>query len=454
MMDSMPKEVLRAGSELSGRYRVRESLRRHPQVTEVRATQLAAGRRVRLYLFDEPPDGERDLERFTKTLRRLCELSHPAIAPWVDGGVLADGRSYAAQLDPGGESIEALVERDGELDAFKTRRLMVQLLDGLGFAHGRQMLHRSLSPRTVQLVPGGLYRGAVMVDFGLLALAEPALGLPRGRLLSLRRRPPVHAAPELQRGTLTAQADLYAWGVLTLELLGGELLPPRHGRGATSRLVLPEIDDPLGLAALARRAASWRVDERFEGVTALYSVMLGQEEVAQHPSAMPPADDDSESLHEQLQSFVEQAEWTDALEVLDELYARESNAAARARHAFNAGVLLRDELEDADRAVEMFERALDANVASWAAFESIEALLRAQEDWGALSEAYERLIERLEGTADPRHQKRLAAAYRYLGELYRTELGDVDRARDAYVAAVDLLDDDDARRALREIDSG
>jgi tetratricopeptide (TPR) repeat protein len=292
-----------------------------------------------------------------------------------------------------------------------------------------------------------------MVDYGLLALVEHALGLPTGRLMSLRRRPPAHVAPELHKGGLSPRADQFAWGVTVLECLTGEPVPCRPSRHGAPRLSLPDVDDELNLAPIARRAASWRPDERFDGATALYSAMLGHGvDASQHPSAHPPPDDEPDSLHEQLQELVERAEWSDALEVLDELHRREPNAAARARHAFNAGVLLRDELDDAERAIEMFERALDANVASWAAFESIEALLTAQQDWGALAEAYERLIERLEAAAHARHSSRLRAAYCRLGELYHAHLGDNDRARDAYCAALELSPEDDAaRRALRAL---
>ena len=76
---------------------------------------------------------------------------------------------------------------------------------------------------------------------------------------------------------------------------------------------MPEVDDELGLSAIAQRAAAAQASDRFDGATALYAAMLGEEMAAgaaagaPFPSTHPASDDDVKSSQEDLQRFVENA---------------------------------------------------------------------------------------------------------------------------------------------------
>ncbi len=105
-------------------------------------------------------------------------------------------------------------------------------------------------------------------------------------------------------------------------------------------------------------------------------------------------------LHKLLEAFTEQRQWRKAVETLDQLSAQEAAPERRARFHYTAAVIARDELGDAELAVEKFHAALDDAPQTPKAFDAIEKLLADRKDWKNLARAYRRQLKRF-GTLPP-----------------------------------------------------
>ena len=117
--------------------------------------------------------------RFLGEVRAVARLDHPHVVRVLDVGLAedevysADGALAAEAGSPwlAMELLEGppLYELCGRLPWERALVLLMQLLDALGHAHARGVIHRDLKPGNVQVVS----RGAVLLDFGL-ALARVA----------------------------------------------------------------------------------------------------------------------------------------------------------------------------------------------------------------------------------------------------------------------------------------
>lgn len=147
-------------------------------------------------------------------------------------------------------------------------------------------------------------------------------------------------------------------------------------------------------------------------------------------------------LHKLLEAYHEQKEWRRAVETLDQLAQLEASPQRRAKYFYAAAVIARDELGDAELAVDKFSAALDDVPGTPKAFESIDKLLSDKRDWKNLARAYRRHLKRLGEDADP---ARLLELWTRLGDICLDHLGDAEAAIAAFEVASGLAPDDLAR---------
>ncbi len=186
-----------------------------------RATRIDAGpqREVALKLpYPELLSGPYR-QRFDRERDVLAALSHPHIAQLYDAGSSAEGHPYLALELVQGQHITAAC-RDTRATLERRIDLVLQVLDGLAYAHQRLIVHRDIKPSNVLVTPEGQ---AKVLDFGIAKLlgveasADAALTQPLARLAT-----PAYAAPEQITGAaITVATDLFSAGVLLFELCTG-----------------------------------------------------------------------------------------------------------------------------------------------------------------------------------------------------------------------------------------
>jgi len=144
-------------------------------------------------------------------------------------------------------------------------------------------------------------------------------------------------------------------------------------------------------------------------------------------------------LHKILEAYTEQRQWRRAIDTLDQLSTLETSPDRRARFHYTAAVIARDELRDADLAVERFHSALDDAPFTPKAFEGVEKLLADRKDWKNLARAYRRQLKRMGEDAPV---EVLLSLWTKLGDTYLDHLGDSEAATEAYQVACELAPDD------------
>jgi serine/threonine protein kinase len=140
----------------------------------------------------------KDLEqRFARERDILASLEHPNIARLYDAGSDSNGLPYLAMEYVAGQPITDWSDAH-TLTIPERVRLFLQVLDGVQYAHARQVIHRDLKPSNILVTESGQVR---LLDFGIAKLIHPDEA-DRTQLTSVygRALTPDYASPELLRG--------------------------------------------------------------------------------------------------------------------------------------------------------------------------------------------------------------------------------------------------------------
>ena len=155
------------------------------------------------------------VDRFRREARAAANLSHPNIVQVYDWGE-RDGASFMIMEYVRGPNLRDLLSAHGRLEPAQAVEVLLQMLAGLGHAHGRGIVHRDVKPENALLTQDGVVKVA---DFGLAhALAEARMTQSPGTVTGT-----VHyLAPEqIQGEPADPRTDLYALGIVAYELLTG-----------------------------------------------------------------------------------------------------------------------------------------------------------------------------------------------------------------------------------------
>ena len=145
----------------------------------------------------------------------------------------------------------------------------------------------------------------------------------------------------------------------------------------------------------------------------------------------------SKAAHSKIVEVLVKAQrYVEAVGVLERLIGLEQDDRRKARYHGAIGDIYRNHLSDDAKAVEYFNRALDADPSQLKLFQAIDEILTLQRDWKELQRSYKRMLVRVEGDESQR-----ALQYQLcfnLGEIYRSRLKKKDGAKNAFEAALAL----------------
>ena len=199
-----------------GAYRVEAEIGRGGMGIVYRATQLGLNRPVALKILDPRLASEETFAgRFSREAAILASLDSPHIIQIFDYGDL-NGYLYLAMQYVAGGDVSQLVGRTGALPPAAAIQIFTQVLEALGDAHARGIVHRDVKPSNVLLRPGGTEPFAYLCDFGIAQTADGGLtqpGLVAGSWAFMS--PERHAGrPATQRSDLYSAACVL-WAMLT-----------------------------------------------------------------------------------------------------------------------------------------------------------------------------------------------------------------------------------------------
>jgi len=231
---------LQPGTILAARYRIVALAGRGGQGEVYRADDLTLGQTVAVKILPESyRTDERRLARLMREVRLARRVSHPNVCRVYDI-VEADGRAFLTMEWIEGESLAGLLRRKGRLLEDTAIGIARQVALGLAAAHDEGVLHRDLKPGNVMIDERGVAR---VTDFGLAMDAASIRGAAAGE------GTPLYMSPEQLAGDeVTAQSDLYALGLVLLEMFTGRHAFPGRSIDEVSKLRLHPPPDPTGLA--------------------------------------------------------------------------------------------------------------------------------------------------------------------------------------------------------------
>ena len=196
------------------------------------AEETRLGRRVVVKVLSPELGAGVSAERFEREIRVAARLQDARIVPVLSAGD-AGGMPFYTMPFVEGESLRERMRR-GPVPFAEAVAILRDIAIALDYAHRHGVIHRDIKPENVLLSR----HAAVVTDFGIakaLAAATIGDGAPRatgdgvmhppaGTLtaLGMALGTPAYMAPEQATGDpVDHRADLYSWGVVAYELLGG-----------------------------------------------------------------------------------------------------------------------------------------------------------------------------------------------------------------------------------------
>lgn len=173
---------------------------------------------------------------FERQVAPLVSLRHAHVLPILDFGLAGPVQFLVSPFIPGGSLLERL--RLGEIPVAEALRYAAQIASALGYLHAQGVVHRDLKPSNVLMDEA---RALYLADFGLARVVKDTTAA-----LHTGHGTPPYAPPEQHTmDEITAQSDIFSFGVMLFELFTRQL--PWNGKktlGIQQLHTRDQIPDP------------------------------------------------------------------------------------------------------------------------------------------------------------------------------------------------------------------
>jgi len=240
------------GQVLAGRYEVTRQIGAGGMGAVYEARHTLIGKRVAVkVLLDKYAEAGEVVARLEQEARLASSIGHENIVDITDFGQTNDGRRFVVMEYLEGESVAALLAREGPLPVERIAHICRQIASALGAAHAKGIVHRDLKPENVFLLSRDGKDYVKVVDFGISKALRPHEGdaaiSPRLTQTGMVLGTPLYMSPEQARGdeSLDHRIDVYALGVMLYELATGDV--PFRGANylnIVSQVLSAEIPPP------------------------------------------------------------------------------------------------------------------------------------------------------------------------------------------------------------------
>ena len=255
-----------------------------------RATDTKLGRQVALKVLPAAFANDADrMARFAREAQVLAALNHPNIAAIY--GI--EDRAIVMELVEGKDLA-------GPLPIAEALPIAKQICEALEAAHEKGIVHRDLKPANIKITPQGVVK---VLDFGLAkAAAEGPADISNSPTMSdamtnagMILGTAAYMSPEQARGlTVDRRADIWAFGVVLLEVLTGKRAYTGDTVADTLAAVIKEApplnglpaDTPQPVRTLIRRCLEKDPRHRLQWIG---DARIAIEEYQANPAATPEA---------------------------------------------------------------------------------------------------------------------------------------------------------------------
>ncbi len=274
--ESAPNE-LSIGCKIDEKYELLEILAKGGASVVFKARHLLLDQVVAIKIFSPELSSSQELaaKRFQNEASLLSSLSHPNIVKFQAYGTCGNMQYLVLEFLEG-ESLEALIRREGALKEERVIPLLIGICKGLSYIHEHAIVHRDLKPGNIMVVSDEDGEQPKIIDFGIFKnLQNNDQSLTKSGAIPGSRN---YMSPEQCKGEeLDIRSDIYSFGCLAYEVLAGvapmeaetdllimsnhlnkkfSVLPAKHGLS-------------LDLESLIIRCLEKKPEERFSNCTEL-----------------------------------------------------------------------------------------------------------------------------------------------------------------------------------------
>ncbi|KAA3662112.1 MAG: serine/threonine protein kinase [Chloroflexi bacterium] len=219
----------------------------HPQLNRYVAVKV---------LRSDLVDDDSFSSRFSREAQAVANLRHPNIIQVFDFDVENDITFMVMEMLDGDTLHTRLNDyrvRGEQMPWGDMIRILLDVLDGLAYAHEEGMIHRDIKPANVLLTKRGQ---AVLADFGIAQMVGGTRHTVSGALLGTLN----YMAPEQGlKNICDERTDLYSVGIVLYEMLTRQ---PPYDADTPLAILMKHVNDPLPLP----RSVEPAIPEPFERI--------------------------------------------------------------------------------------------------------------------------------------------------------------------------------------------
>ena len=152
-------------------------------------------------------------------------------------------------------------------------------------------------------------------------------------------------------------------------------------------------------------------------------------------------------LHTLLALYQQTENWPKMIDTIQAISDLEKDPIRKSKFIYTMAQLYRDKENDQDRAVELFNQALDLNPTFLESFERINKILTGRKDWKELERAFRKMLKRLAPTSGQNADLEFNL-WHNLGLIYRDRLHDSKSAIEAFKMATRYKPDEAVERQI------
>src|SRR5450432_894771 len=293
-MTTRPERATRIGELVGSKYRIVRMLAEGGMGVVYEAHHTVVRRRFAVKFLRPDLAERRDiLTRFQREAEAAGALESEHIAASVDFGIVPDGTPYIVMEYLVGESLAALLEREGRLPVARAADLVAQAGRGIQIAHGSGIIHRDLKPQNLFVCRRQDGTDLLKIlDFGvakLQAIDEMNASTRTGTVLGTV----AYMSPEQARGDkiVDQRSDVYALGAILYELVSQKKPHPGESHNAVLHHIATQAAVPL-------ESVQPELPQAFVEIVA--------RSLSSDPATRPPS---AEALAEALACFSERTVW-------------------------------------------------------------------------------------------------------------------------------------------------
>lgn len=261
---SSPADPYLPGEIISDRYRLTRELGRGGMGVVWAADSLVLGIDVALKLIETGGADTETTSRMAREAHAAARLGHPALVRVFDFGWTSRGTPFLVMELVQGDSLAALIDRDGRIAAVQAVRTLLPVADGLRLAHDSGIIHRDLKPANIFLATDSLGRvQPKLLDFGIAKIDSSPAHTGKITQVGVVLGSPEYMSPEQALGDeeLDQRTDVWSLSVVLYEMVSGVVPFARPNYNALMQAIVN--DEPAPLPELcAGDPALWLVIKR------------------------------------------------------------------------------------------------------------------------------------------------------------------------------------------------